>query len=161
VRVAARPGASCLFLCCTLCACALSRWYERQFYDSFHYETVEPRPAVHPYYVRVFLFEAPDGAFDVIGTLGCTIEDGRGKANEHHPCRDVYAGCGLDRADLERYIPYVRDQAGRRGADVVWIQSDTIKRSVCESGGEDSISYDCYVHVLEGVLGRRRSAATP
>jgi hypothetical protein len=89
----------------------LSRWYNRQLYDSFHNETVETRPAVHPYYVRVFLFEAPDGAFDVIGTLGCAIEDGR-DANEHPGCRDLYGGCTLERADRERFVPYVREQAG-------------------------------------------------
>lgn len=145
VRIALRLGV--ISLCCALFACGwLLRWSDRIQYDSFKYEILVLRAPVHPYYVQVFLFEMPDSAFDAIGTLRLQEVDGH--------CRGLYAGCRqVDRAYLEKYVPYVRRQSGKRGADLVWIQSDTIKEDTCP--GEDSYD-DCYVHVLEGVLARRR-----
>jgi hypothetical protein len=157
------PGGNCamrivlqlgvIALCFPLFACgSLLRWPDRVRYDTFKYESLVLRPPVHPYFVQVFLFETPASTFETIGTLRLREVDG--------DCRNLYAGCRqIDRAYLEKYIPYVRGQAGKRGADLVWIQSDTVKEETCtdyDPTDYDSSSYTCYFHVLEGILGRRR-----
>jgi hypothetical protein len=146
MRIALRLGV--LPLCCALYASGCA---------PVNYETLGPLPpAVKPKAVQVLVFRPPECAFEVVGNLSLKV-DQTFDLRLYSERRERRRATRL----VEFYMGEIRRQAGKRGADVVWFQSDTIKlmEKYCDCSDSDSstpIYRDCYVRFLEGVLGRCR-----
>jgi hypothetical protein len=121
MRIALRLGVVSL-LCV---ACESIGW--NYAFEIKTYGFLAPRPAVDESMVQVFWFSPPDAPFDVLGRMKMSVR-----------VREP-----LDRLFVARHAAKA---AAKRGADVVWFQSDTIQ--------DDWELGDC--RYLEGVIGRRR-----
>lgn len=100
------------------------------------------RARVYPLAVEVFWFSRPPCDFDVLGTIAAFRLVGG--PLEHAPPDQVFL------------LADIRKEAGRYGADLIWLQSDALETQICPDATEGGGGERCDYRHLQGIIGRRR-----